>query len=218
MNRCVKLVLAVVRASVSVAVLAVMFLLAPAGLVFETVELIRMRSSADAVIITAEAERDGRHTGRPRIVYRYTVGGREYESSRYLPGFLGNRGSWIGGADAASRYKDGQQVTVHYRAADPVQACLAYGWFKCSVGLTALAWGLIVNSRWGSRGGRWRWAATMAVPLYAVGCLFIGPDAIAPSRVHWHLAAWFVIAMVLLVYSVLGQALAVHLRRRPGGP
>ena len=82
------------------------------------------RVESSTVIERTHRSKGARHyTFEPRIVYRYTVGGQEYESSRiaYGPPLSGSRGR----AEAlAKTYDPANEVTVHYDPSNPAEAVL----------------------------------------------------------------------------------------------
>lgn len=145
--------------------------------------MIFLRGTAQGTIQSVAVRRGGHGTSAPEIEYSYTVDGRRHVSRRFAPGFFSG-GTWTGGGRAASDYRAGQDVRIHYDPRDPASACLAYGWHPWSLGLPLFVVGLSLQG-WGSRrGGRKGRAAQIAgwtmFPLAIVGFALIR-DVLRPS-------------------------------------
>jgi hypothetical protein len=105
-----------------------------AAFVAESADLLAMRATAPASIVSVqvdsggEVHKRGRSGTRPAIRYRFEAEGRVVESARDFPGWLANAGRWTGGALAAKRFAPGDVATIHYVPGDPERACLEHGW------------------------------------------------------------------------------------------
>ena len=178
-------------APVYLAILAGMLFVAPTAAVWEGWDMLHMRATATGVVRKVEVERST-HGSRPVVTYSYQTGGKKYESTRYLPGFLGNWGMWTGGGRDVRDLVPGQVVTVHYDTADPSRACLLYGWFKWSVGLPLFILGCVVyghaRDRWAARSPKLTIGAAIgsAMAICGFACL-AGPDAVRPDWWAWYL-------------------------------
>ncbi len=214
MKKILRILVAVLLWPVFLAILAGMLFLAPTAAVWEAWDMLHMRATATGVLRKKEIVCSGLGT-RPTVEYSYRVGGKEYESTRYLPGFLGNWGAWTGGGRDVRGLVPGQAVTVHYDPADPSRACSLYGWFKWSVGLPLFIVGMAVYGR-----ARVRWVARslkamrigsaigFALAICGFACL-VGPDVVRPDRWAWYL---------LIVAGAIAVALAYQaLLARTGG-
>jgi hypothetical protein len=174
---------------------AMMFLLPPAAVIWESIEMLRMTAKADGRVTNVTFESGSKGTSRARIEYTFTVDGRQFVSDRYLPGFAGNSGSWTGGGAVGIDFPIGRPVTIHYRPSYPASCALEYGWFKWSVAPSAVWVGLaiIVLACRRLRPG-WvassLWGVGIATVAYGVGELFVGPSAVRIADLHWHTLAW----------------------------
>jgi hypothetical protein len=189
---------------VAVVLIILFFFGAPIATAWETRDIIRMRETTPATVLTAESLR-----GRPVITYSYTINGQNFKSDRYLPGFWGNRGRWTGGGSAVKHFQPGQMVIIHYDPDDPARCCLEWGWFKWSVGFMLGVWGGFLKNISTSSKGRFslpqdsRWAligriAGVAGILYGVGLAIFGPDAVRIHELHLH-AAFFLGAIAVSI-------------------
>ncbi len=169
--------------------LLLMLFLMPVGAVLETWDILHMRATAPAEIIKIEM-RDAGDEGRPVITYRYTVRGRRYESDRLMPGFMANWGGWTGSEAVIEDYRVGQRTVIHYDPSDPERACLLYGWFKWSIGWSAIVWGGIATmANWPRRVAPIIKPLGGAFLLYGAAIIVVGPTAIPVDHGPWHLLA-----------------------------
>jgi hypothetical protein len=206
LKKVLRILLTVLLMTMLLAGLAVMLFVPPIAAVWEAWDMLHMRATATGVVRKMEVEGSSHGTSRPVVAYSYQVGGKEYESTRYLPGFLGNwpTGAWSGGGNDVRGLVPGQAVTVHYDPADPWRACLLYGWFKWSVGLPLFILGGVVHARWAARSpkalvGR---AIGIALAICGFACL-AGPDAVRPDWWTWYLLIVVGAITVALAYQTL---------------
>lgn len=84
--------------------------------------------STTGVVLTSEVGHTGDDSGwYTRVIYRYEVGGRAYESSRIAVGVeLGDQ-SQVSHERLASRFPVGARVTVYYNPQNPAEATLIQG-------------------------------------------------------------------------------------------
>lgn len=197
---------AVPLAVVLLGLLLIMFFGPPIALVAESIDLARMRSTAVGKVEEVTIERGSKGTSRARIRYSFAVGGRPFQSDRYLPGFLANHGTWTGGGAIAKDYPVGKRINVFYDPDRPGRAAIEYGWFKGSVGFTAILWGMVVyglaqRGRCPTRGRHLVGLAGLASSVYGLALLFLGPQAVRAADLPWHTLAWCaVLAGVALYY------------------
>jgi hypothetical protein len=172
---------------------ALLFLVPPAAVIWESYDMLTMTATTTATVRKSEATFDG-EGWHPVIQYAYRVGGADYLSDRYLPGFFGNWGSWSGSGAVVGNYPVGKQVVIHYRPGEPAHSCLEYGWFKWSVGVTLMIWGmglvvLLQRLGWLPLGGTGFW-----IPLPFLGgfvLVAIGPNAVGPAVLPWYVLGFF---------------------------
>ena len=200
MGKVAKILLQLILMPVVLLLLLAAAILPPVSFAFETYDLAKSSGTARATIQNVATTLSTRGS-RPVIAYTYCAGDHRYQSERYLPGFGGNWGTWTGGGNAASHYRVGQQVTIHYRPDDPQHSFLEFGWFKWTVFLFLL-WCFGVTS------GLSRQnllaspnpvinAAASAILFGAFLLLFASPNAVRPGELHWY-AGSFVLLWLLL--------------------
>ena len=191
-------------------VFAVLMLLAltlgpPIAVAWETWELACLGGTAVAEVRSVKVEH-GNSGSRPVIRYAYQVDGVNYESDRYLPGFLGNGGSWTGGGAAAKNFAVGQKVLIHYHPRDPARASLEYGWFKWPIGGWLFAWSLIILAPYqrakGSRAFSWIESLGTAAAFYGFGLVAFGPNAIHPGDLGWHILIFAALTLAAAAFHV----------------
>ena len=161
----------------------------PAALLCETYDMLTLSGTTTATVRKSEVISEDHETSRPVIRYAYRVGNVDYESDRYLPGFVGNFGGWTGGGSAVRNYPVGKVVVIHYRPTQPEHSCLEFGWHKWSIGLTLAIWGtglaaLLKRRFWPADS-----AALSSIPLPVLaGFLLIGfgPNAVSPASLPWY--------------------------------
>lgn len=207
--------LAILIAIPFLGILAMMLLLPPAAVIWESVDILRMDATTPGQVTNVTFETGSKGTSRARIEYAFTALGQPFVSDRYLPGFLGNTGSWTGGAAIGNDFPPGRAVTVHYRRADPTSCALEYGWFKWSVAPTAVWLGLaiVVLACLRLRPGMSAtalWCIGIASIAYGVCELFVGPSAVRVADLHWHALGW--------CGALAGAALYAWAKRRFPGP
>ncbi len=188
-----------------VAVTGLLLFLGPIAVVWETVDLVRTREATTATVedvaVSTHRGRRGK-VSRPVITYAYEIDDQQYRSSRYLPGFLGNHVGWPGRSTAAKEYNVGQKVIIHYQARNPSRACLKYGLFKFSVGLSLFSSALFVFGR--RRRGRVRTAAGAALAATGFACM-AGPDAVWLAELSTFAVVFGVVFAVVLVYQLFAR-------------
>jgi hypothetical protein len=186
-----------------VAIAAGMLLVPPAAVIWETYDMLTMTGTTTATVRKSEAvwEGEGWH---PVIEYAYRVGGADYLSNRYLPGFFGNWGSWSGSGSVVRNYPVGKQVVIHYRPGEPAHSGLEFGWFKWSIGITLAFWGtglaaLLQRRDWLPMGG-----TGFSIPLPFLACILlvaIGPNGVEPPMLPWYALAF--IAGGAVLYGIM---------------
>jgi len=182
----------------------------PIALLAESIDMLRMRSTADGTLDEISVRLDYKGRSRPVFRYSFRAAGQRYESDRYLPGFAANYGRWTGGRAVARDYQVGQAVTIHYSASDPNRCALEYGWFKVSLGFTLAVWGMLIGGISHRERRRTHYPdhvsrAGGACILYAVALLLLGPTVVRPSELHWHALAWCAAFAVVSLYHLVRQ-------------
>jgi hypothetical protein len=180
--------------------LLVLFLIGPVAILWETYDILRMRGTSPATVETVRIVKSRQIAGKPSMTrpvvrFSYRINGAAYESKRYLPGFWANHGGWTGGGRAARRFKPGQRVLIHYDPDNPQIACLEYGWFNWSVGLTLAIWGHVVFFALSRILGS-------AMAVSGVACLFLAPNVLRVRELHWYLLAFAVIVVFFAAYQI----------------
>jgi hypothetical protein len=192
------------------ALLLFLVVLPPVETVWATVNLLQMRSSTTGTIIKAPAGDDGQ--AKPTVRYRYAVGGREYESTRFVPGLLMDYVEDTRDRLRDMKYAVGQRVTVYYNASNPSQARLKYGWPFLAVGFSFFVWGMLLTGygQWRKKENRKYWVifSSLGPALLILGFGEVaagGGDAdgvaINVSEIHWHLMIFGVLFVSSLTYQ-----------------
>jgi hypothetical protein len=163
----------------------------PAMLLWETVDIVRMRERAVGQVDAVDIVRGTKGTTRANITYHFQIAGRIVTSNRYAPGYMGNSGGWTGGARVANDSPVGQAITVYYSGQNPELCALEYGWFCWSADPTLVVFGLAVVAFACIRvkpGGLANaiWCPGMASIVYGACELFLGPAMIRVRDLHWH--------------------------------
>jgi hypothetical protein len=148
------------------------FLFFPGVLFLETIELLQLRATTDAVISevhfrpgTRSKNRNG--IGRVDVAFSYEVGSRTYESRQKMAGWMhryfvsSGRGHW---------YQKGERIPVHYNPKVPQQAALERGWFLWTWIFTALF--------------------SASILYLAILAYFLAPEAMLPKYLPWMAVGW----------------------------
>jgi hypothetical protein len=210
MKRILIKIVVVLMTPVWLAIAVGIFLGPPAELLWGTYNMLTMSATTTAVVRRSEVVVGDEGASRPVIGYAYRVGGKEYTSERYLPGFFGNWGEWSGGGAAARKYPVGRAVEIHYRPGDPAHSSLEFGWHKWAIGLTLAFWGtgllVLVQRHFWPTGP----AAGFSIPVPVLAgflLIAVGPNVIRPAEAPWYGlglvvggAAWY---GGLLVYGLV---------------
>lgn len=179
----------------------------PVSLIWETIDLIRMRARTAGRVETASVQTGGHGTARPNIEYRFNVNGREVRSSRYAPGFVANWIKWSGGARPLRDFPVGRQVTVYFSHQEPQRCALEYGWFFGSVGMTTIFGGFGLQTAavrpQRSTNVVLKYAGQACV-VYGFALLFLGPPVVRVLELPWHLLAWSGALGVALLNALYG--------------
>jgi hypothetical protein len=173
------------------------FLFFPGVLFLETIELLQLRATTDAVISevhfrpgTRSKNRNG--IGRVDVAFSYEVGSRTYESRQKMAGWMhryfvsSGRGHW---------YQKGQRIPVHYNPNRPRQAALERGWFLWTWIFTAL-FSAYPATLWAShRAVRpvrrfLLHVAGRSILYLAILAYFLAPEAMLPKYLPWMAVGW----------------------------
>ncbi|HET6248597.1 MAG TPA: DUF3592 domain-containing protein [Tepidisphaeraceae bacterium] len=228
-KRLISLPLTIILVALVAAMILALFFGAPAMAVLETVDMLRMRATTQA-IVTGVGVVTADEGSRPKVAYQYTVNGTRYVSRHYAPGWWANGGTWTGGgSDIKRRFKIAQAVLIHYQPANPGRACLEYGWFKWSIGFSLAVWGMVFSRFAGKtkiemRSGQvqqgsdekgpphipgiWRRSAGNGM-MWSGGLLvFFAPDILPVTQVGKYLAEFLAVTVLCTLYQ-LSQRRAV---------
>ena len=185
-------------------------ILPPVEIVWATVNLLQIRSTTTGTIIEAPAGDDSQ--AKPTVRYRYTIGGREYESTRFVPGLLMDYVEDTRDRLRDMKYAVGQQVTVYYNPGNPSQARLKYGWPFLAAGFSLFVWGMLLTGygQWRKKENRKYWVIFSslgpALLILGFGELAVGGGdvdevTINVSEIHWHLLVFGVLFLSSLSYQ-----------------
>jgi hypothetical protein len=189
-------------------------------LIWETIDLVRMRGQAAGRIDAVSIERGGHGTSRANIEYHFTPNGRLVHSTRYLPGFEATcSNGWTGGARVARDFPVGRQVTVYVIPMQPERCALEYGWFFISVGMTMIfVGGALQAASVTVCPGPWASClkyAGQACLVYGFGLMFLGPRVVRIVELPWHALAWAGALVIVLLNAWYSRRRRVEEGCRP---
>ena len=179
--------------------LLALFCLMPAGLAFETYDLVMIDSKAVGVVTSVDSKT---HRGKSstQITYEFSANGRTTTSKRVFPGFLGNKGGFSRSQILADQFPVDRKCDVYFDLSNPSRCTLKFGWFSWSVGFTAIAWGLYLSWFFKSRSSA-LYLVAQTTMFYGGGLLFVGPLSVDLLDIHWHLVAILCIAGAVSIYQ-----------------
>lgn len=173
------------------------FLFFPGVLVLESMELLQLRATTDAVISevrlwpgTRTRNRNG--MGRMDVAFSYKAGSQTYESRQKMAGWMhryfvsSGRGHW---------YQKGQRIPVHYNPNRPQQAALERGWFLWTWIFTAL-FSAYPATLWASHRTSkpvrrfLLHVAGRSILYLAILAYFLAPEVILPQTLPWIAVGW----------------------------
>lgn len=198
-----------------------LFLGPPLALVLESIDIVRLRSTAPGKVTEITMKRGGHGTSRAVISYSFIVHGQQFQSDRFFPGFFANHLTWTGGGAIARNYAAGQPITVHFNPNNPSCCALEQGWSKVSVGFFAVGWGLVLSgisqrNQTKARRRNWVLSVGLASTVYGFALLFFAPPAVRLPDLHWHGLAWCAAFAVVVLYHWVKDRSASEVPRPDG--
>jgi hypothetical protein len=196
----------VVGIPIIAAVLLLLVILPTLETLWATVNLVQMRSSTTGIITEVSTEDTGQT--KPLLKYTYTVNGKEYESSRYLPGLLSEYVEDSRQRFRKEKYSAGRQVTVYYSPGNPARACLKYGWPVWPTAFALFLWGMALIGYGQVRKEKnrpyWLLISSVGPALllcgFGAGITLDSDAAIEVSKIHWYFLAFGILFVISLLY------------------